>query len=396
MEYPSYVSEAIELLEANGYEAYIVGGSVRDTLMGRAPSDFDLTTSALPDQTLRVFEDYRTIPTGLKHGTVTVLIDSHPLEITTFRVDGEYSDLRRPDSVSFTDRISLDLSRRDFTVNAMAFSRTRGLVDLFCGVEDIERRIIRAVGEPTVRFSEDALRIMRAFRFSSQLGFEIEEGTLLAAAQMKDGLASIARERISAEFLKLICSPSPEKPLTLMVENGIFRYIFEEYTPSPALFSALSRAPRTESVRLGILMSECPEEKLAPTLSSLRLSGKQTTAAMLVARRAGTYLCGDDTAARRFIGSCGAYVEEVLLAARAMGNLDAGFEAKVRENLDRRVCTSQSSLAVNGSHLVKLGILGKDVGRTLEYLLQTVLAEPDKNTYDTLISLAKEKNNIKN
>ena len=175
---PEYAESVLERLEQNGEEAYIVGGSLRDSLLGKAASDYDVATSALPERTLEIFSDYRVIATGLKHGTVTVMSDGKPIEVTTFRVDGGYSDSRHPDSVSFTRSIEEDVSRRDFTVNAMAYSQRRGLVDLFGGRDDLAKGIIRAVGDPERRFDEDALRIMRAFRFSAQLDFEIEEKSL--------------------------------------------------------------------------------------------------------------------------------------------------------------------------------------------------------------------------
>ena len=175
MNIPEYVRVIIERLEAAGHEAYIVGGSLRDMLIGRAPSDFDVTTSALPEKTLALFSDMRAIPTGIEHGTITVLSDGFPIEVTTFRTDGEYLDSRHPESVSFTSDVCDDLSRRDFSMNAIAYNEKRGIVDPFCGREDINNKIIRAVGDPDTRMREDALRIMRALRFSAQLSFSIEE-----------------------------------------------------------------------------------------------------------------------------------------------------------------------------------------------------------------------------
>ena len=291
MQYPEYVAKVIDRLESRGFEAYIVGGSVRDTVIGRKPYDFDVTTSALPTETLEAFADFRTIPTGLKHGTVTVISEGKPIEVTTFRIDGEYTDSRHPDFVRFTDSITADLSRRDFTVNAMAYNEKRGLIDPFGGKQDIENRIIRAVGEPHKRFCEDALRIMRAFRFSAQLGFDIEKNTLLAARELSRGLENIARERISAEFLKLICAPEPTPVLELMVEHGALRYVFGEYTPSPHALGALSKTPSSERIRLGILMSDCSEEKAREILSSLRLSGKLTSNTLTIASKAAKPLC---------------------------------------------------------------------------------------------------------
>lgn len=202
---PSQVNRAIEILENGGHSAYIVGGAVRNILMNTPVNDWDITTSALPEETLELFKDYRTIETGIKHGTVTVLIDSTSLEITTFRIERGYSDNRHPDRVDFTDKIEDDLSRRDFTVNAIAYSPKRGFSDPFSGHEDIGKKIIRCVGNPDTRFGEDALRILRALRFSSVLGFEIDAETSESIHKNKHLLKNISVERIFTEFSKLLC-----------------------------------------------------------------------------------------------------------------------------------------------------------------------------------------------
>ena len=390
MKYPEYVASIINRLENNGHEAYIVGGSVRDFILHRTPGDFDVTTSALPEQTLEIFKDLRTVPTGLKHGTVTVLSDGHPIEITTFRIDGEYRDSRHPDKVIFTDSITEDLSRRDFTVNAMAFSESRGLVDPFGGKNDLNAKIIRAVGEPKKRFSEDALRIMRAFRFAAQLGFEIEKDTLAAAAEQKNSLERIARERIGAEFIKLICADKPAYSLGLMREYKLFEHILGGYEPQPRIFEAISSAPNDTAVRLGIIMSECPTEKIKDFLGGLRLSSKMINASSVVAKEARAYLSGTSADARRFIGRCGVYLNEVVTAAEALGNLDADFAGYLSENGSREVCTTVGGLAINGSHLIKLGFDGKEVGKTLSYLLERVIEDPENNTPERLVALASE------
>ena len=201
---PDSVREVMARLAENGESVYIVGGSLRDALLLKEPCDFDLATSAEPLRVCEIFSDKRVIKTGLAHGTVTVIAGGEPIEITTFRIDGEYSDMRRPDGVSFTRRVEDDLSRRDFTVNALAYNDSEGLVDLFGGREDLENKIIRTVGEPRLRFGEDALRIMRAFRFSARLGFTIEEEALRAAGELADRLSFIAKERIFSELLKLM------------------------------------------------------------------------------------------------------------------------------------------------------------------------------------------------
>lgn len=208
------MNTALELLEKSGFKAFAVGGCVRDVIMGREPNDWDMTTSALPEETMEVFKDFRTIPTGLKHGTVTVLIEGQPLEITTMRIDGEYRDSRRPDSVSFTGEITMDLSRRDFTVNAMAYNHTDGLVDPFGGQKDIESGTIRCVGDPDKRFGEDALRIIRALRFASVLGFDIDGKTSESIMKNHMQMQNIASERIRVELVKLLSGKNVEKILT--------------------------------------------------------------------------------------------------------------------------------------------------------------------------------------
>ena len=202
---PSYVSLALEKLNNHGFEAYVVGGCVRDSLMGRAPNDWDITTDALPEQLLSTFAEYRVIPTGLQHGTVTVLIDDHPLEITTYRIDGTYSDNRHPDSVSFTRSLREDLARRDFTINALAYHPQTGIVDHFSGLADLDNRQIVCVGDPEKRFTEDALRILRALRFSAQFGFPIEKMTAKAIHRLAPLLRRIAVERVQSELVKLLC-----------------------------------------------------------------------------------------------------------------------------------------------------------------------------------------------
>ncbi len=202
---PENARSIIHKLEAAGYEAFTVGGCVRDAVLGREPADWDITTQAGPEEMLEVFEGMRVVPTGIEHGTVTVVMDGESYEVTTYRVDGEYRDARHPESVSFVRDIAEDLARRDFTVNAMAYSEERGLVDLFGGMRDLENGIIRCVGDPAERFSEDALRILRCVRFASQLGFEIEEATADAMYEKLGLLDRIAAERIRSEFEKLLC-----------------------------------------------------------------------------------------------------------------------------------------------------------------------------------------------
>ncbi len=202
---PDNVKIILQRLNNAGFEAYCVGGAVRDSIMGLTPGDWDITTSALPEETRELFKDYKTVDTGLKHGTLTVVMDKTPYEITTFRIDGEYGDNRHPKNVTFTGKVADDLSRRDFTVNALAYNENVGLVDLYDGQGDIYNSIIRTVGNADVRFNEDGLRIMRALRFSATLGFEIEEETKKSIHKNKDLLKNISAERLALELTKLIC-----------------------------------------------------------------------------------------------------------------------------------------------------------------------------------------------
>ncbi len=218
--FPNYARAVMAALDVAGHRGYLVGGSLRDILRGVTPHDYDMTTDATPEEMLEIFRDFRVIPTGLKHGTLTVLSDGHPIEVTTHRVDGEYLDSRRPESVSFTRQLSEDLSRRDFTVNAMAWHPETGLIDLFGGREDLEKGIIRAVGEPQKRFSEDALRILRAFRFAAQLNFEIEPRTLSGAAACREGLAHISAERIFSEVSRMLEAPAAVRGFRAMLDTG--------------------------------------------------------------------------------------------------------------------------------------------------------------------------------
>ena len=210
---PAAVADVLARLEAAGYEAYLVGGCVRDWLMGNTPKDYDVTTNALAEQTQEVFRNFRVIETGLKHGTVTVLSEGIPVEVTTYRVDGSYSDGRHPDRVTFTSRLRDDLSRRDFTVNAFAYSPTRGFVDAFGGKYDLNKKIIRCVGNPDQRFGEDALRILRALRFASVLGFALEKQTAASIHRNRFLLKKIAKERVTEELMKLLCGDGVESVL---------------------------------------------------------------------------------------------------------------------------------------------------------------------------------------
>ena len=224
---PPFVRCVMDALDAGGYRAYLVGGSLRDMLRGEEPHDFDLTTDATPDEMIALLSPlFRVIPTGVAHGTVTVMSEGNPIEITTHRVDGAYLDARHPEAVAFTRALGEDLSRRDFTVNAMAYHPEVGLVDLFSGREDLERGVIRAVGDPETRFREDALRILRAFRFSAKLCFAIDEATLVGAKRARGGLAHISVERIFVELCGLLEAQKAARGLDALLSCECGEFVF--------------------------------------------------------------------------------------------------------------------------------------------------------------------------
>lgn len=232
---PNNVQFIIDTFYSNNYEAFMVGGCVRDALLGLSPKDYDITTSALPNITETLFE--KTIPTGIKHGTITVVISNENLEVTTYRTEGQYLDNRRPESVDFVSDIKEDLSRRDFTINALAYNNKIGLIDYFNGIQDLNDKVIKAVGNPSKRFQEDALRMLRAIRFSCQLGFEIEENTFIALKENYNLIANISMERIRDELCKIMISDNPCHGLNLLKETGILKIVLPEinelvnYTP---------------------------------------------------------------------------------------------------------------------------------------------------------------------
>ena len=381
---PPYVLALMTRLEAEGEEVYLVGGSLRDSLLGVPAHDFDLATSALPEIMLRVFEGYRVITTGLKHGTLTVISEGSPVEITTFRIDGDYTDSRHPNEVTFTRRITEDLSRRDFTVNAMAYHPKVGLVDPFDGRGDLDRRLIRAVREPVLRFSEDALRIMRAFRFSAQLDFSIDEETVAGISDTKAGLSHIAVERIASEFLRLLTAPDPAPALRGMIDTGVLPYVTEDYCPSARILSLLSQCGRSEDERLGLFFSETTPEDTQRILRRLRLSNRQITGARAVSRGATeTILTPAD--ARRLIAEYGVYALSVANISTLLGHSPKEAASLVETN--HAPCTL-SELSVGGRELIAAGLPPRQVGKTLDFLLRQVIEDPTLNEPSVLLSLA--------
>ncbi len=260
---PEEVKNIIETLQSAGFEAYAVGGCVRDAILGRKPQDWDITTSAKPEDVKDLFK--RTLDTGIKHGTVTIMVDREGYEVTTYRIDGEYEDCRHPKEVTFTTQLSEDLLRRDFTINAMAYNEKEGLVDLFGGREDLEKGVIRCVGEATERFDEDALRILRAFRFAAQLGFEIEEKTFAAAKEKAPNLKKVSAERIRTELNKILLSSGPDR-LFEAREAGVTKIVLPEFD---AIVAGGADARGLDGVKNGQAMSGMRAVKAISLVGSL-------------------------------------------------------------------------------------------------------------------------------
>ena len=447
IELPKQVKQIIDTLQSQGYEAYAVGGCVRDAMLGREPQDWDITTSALPKQVKALFR--RTIDTGIQHGTVTVLLDKEGFEVTTYRVDGKYEDGRHPTEVSFTASLSEDLKRRDFTINAMAYNETEGLVDLFHGAEDLEQGVIRCVSVAKERFSEDALRILRAFRFSAQLDFTIEDETLTAARELADTLRKISAERIYAELTKLLVSDHPERLLTAY-ECGVTKVILPEFDRMceteqnhPAHYTDVGRHSLDTVCFIrrdteygddsGFTAEEFRYLRLAALLHDVGKPGGRTTddegvdhfrghaeagadAVKKILRRLKSDNATIDTVSRLVRWHTYPFVAEERPLRRAMhkiggdlfpllfelrkADLKAHAEPYRTEGPEtlhmvwnvylgikqREECTSLKDLAVNGSDLIAAGFApGKELGEILNQLLLLVIEEPQKNTKDMLL-----------
>ncbi len=476
---PEKVGFIIDRLESAGYEAYAVGGCVRDCLLGRKPKDWDITTNAFPEQVKEIF--HYTIDTGIEHGTVTVMLNREGFEVTTYRIDGKYEDNRHPTEVLFTRNLADDLLRRDFTINAMAYNPGKGLVDLFNGREDLENRIIRAVGDPVKRFSEDALRIMRAVRFSSVLGFDIEEETGKAMKFLSKNLADISAERVREELVKLVMGMYPEKLFTAY-DSGITNIVFPEWnkmteTKLPGRSREMNYAEyAVKTVKVlrfiiedekndhflgdeeaDILKSNGNEEaiecvcrifedrelwsekqKQTLTLAALLhcvagpetaadedICGKSAEKAVQILRRLkfdnetikevktiinhindiDKYEWSENEASARIVANqMGSEIFPMLMPVLCASILAEETEL-IQERLEKAVCMRKlfdilvsekqcfelKNLEITGKDLIKLGIKpGPELGRILSELLEAVIINPKKNTYEILVEEAKE------
>lgn len=430
----------IDTLEAHGYEAYVVGGCVRDMIMNREPNDWDITTSAQPEEVKAVFK--RTYDTGIQHGTVTVIVDTEHYEVTTYRIEGEYKDSRRPEYVSFVKDITLDLSRRDFTMNAIAYHPVRGFVDPYNGKKHIQQSLIKSVRDAKERFTEDALRILRAVRFSAQLGFKIDDHTIEGIKACKHLLENISKERIRDEFVKICMSDRPEAIHTLY-ELGLLEYILPQFiktydTPqhhphhvydvAHHTIEAMKYTPKNEVLRLAMLLHDIGKAQARSTdkkgidhfyghpeisaaisktvLKDLRLDNQTIKEVTLLVSYHDYHLRQKITKVyiKEILKVTGEVLFDQLLLineadARAQ-NLDK-LPMKLKQiehvrKLKEEVVTGQECynlkmLAINGSDLIKEGITpGKAVGEALEKALEYVIHYPDTNTKEALLDYIKQ------
>ncbi len=385
MKLPKNVDFILKELNRNGYEGYIVGGCVRDYLMGNEPHDYDITTSALPDEVKKVFP--HTVDTGIQHGTVTVVIDKVGYEITTYRIDGEYKDNRHPEEVIFTDKLSGDLSRRDFTVNAIAYNPLKGYVDLFNGREDIEKKIIRGVGVPAKRFQEDALRMMRAVRFSAQLDFSIEDITLKALKENADLIKNISIERIREEFFKLLLSNHNER-LDILLNSGMTEYFLPEILNRKYDYMKINFLSRDIVVRLSYILSHIESKSVNKIMKRLKTDNKTASAVTNIVKYV-NYKINDSYSMRKLINLVGENTLKLIEVIGALNNSDMIFEINMYNSVKNDCCTLKS-LALTGNDLISIGIKGKEIGEFLNKALDLVMKEPDKNNREVLLNIIKE------
>ena len=390
MSLPDDVRFIIDRMNSHGYAAHVVGGSVRDSFIGRELGDFDITTNALPEQTKAVFADYKTVDTGIKHGTVTLVVHGVPYEITTYRVDGDYKDNRHPDSVSFTASLEEDLKRRDFTVNAMAYDPCSGLIDLFGGCDDADNRLIRAVGDPYLRFDEDALRILRALRFASVLGFDIEDKTAEAARALSMHLESISKERIYTELKKLISGTAALKIIgeyrdVLSVALGGFEI---EKLPAGERFDAADYLTRLAS--LIWMNSDDPVCEAECILGMLKTDKLTRTYITSVFKAYDSVSFASEHAALCALAN---YGKESVEGALRLGILTERFADSDAQALASAISSGVpymiSQLDVRGTDLFAIGISGEKIGQMLKSLLFAVIDGKVENQNSLLVDYAR-------
>ena len=436
---PDKAKRVVNTIQAAGFEAYVVGGCVRDSILGRQPQDWDITTSAKPEQVKALFP--RTIDTGLQHGTVTVMQDREGFEVTTYRIDGEYEDSRHPKEVVFTPNLEEDLKRRDFTINAMAYNEEKGLVDRFGGMEDIRLGRIRCVGRAEERFGEDALRMLRAIRFSAQLGYEIDEETQQGIRRLAPTLKNISAERIQTELVKMLVSPHPDY-LRTAYDMGVTKIFFPEfdrameteqhhphhmYSVGEHILHSLAYVPADKVLRLTMLLHDIGKpdtltideqgithfynhESLSAEMAKTILRrlkfdndtinmvyklvmyhdyGNSVEPTLQIVRRAMNKIGEDAFPALFQVKYADMMAQSDYLRDEKLKRLE-NWRQLYAEICEKQQCVSLKSLAVTGSDLIAAGMKpGRELGDVLQKLLQLVLDDPACNTKEKLLSEAK-------
>ena len=391
MKIPKGAEFIISRLNAHGRRGDIVGGCVRDFLLGKEPADFDITTDALPEQMRSIFSDLRTADTGIKHGTLTVIVDSVPYEVTTYRIDGEYTDNRHPDKVSFTDKLYDDLSRRDFTVNAMCYNDNDGLTDIFGGEKDLSNGIIRAVGDPVSRFQEDSLRILRALRFAATLDFVIEEETEKAIFNTAHLLVNVSRERIYAEWKKLVSGVGATR---IISEYGsVIATVIPELSsmcenPLPDGFAEADGQIR-ELALFALASHEDAAQRFAFAMQSLRSDKKHRIFGASVLQNLDSFV-ENETDIRLLFVKIG--VERALGVIKLkilLGKADESLLSLATQILASNPCCRISDMMINGNDLSDIGIRGREIGQMLDRLLIMIAEGRVENKKEELLALAK-------
>ena len=387
---PKEVETALNILHVNSYEAYIVGGCVRDSIMGKVPSDWDVATSAKPKEILLCFNQYRTIETGIRHGTVTVIISKMQIEITTYRIDGEYSDNRRPDDVLFTDKIEFDLKRRDFTINALAYNKN-GVIDLFGGLDDIKNKIVKCVGDSDERFNEDGLRILRALRFASVLNFDIEKNTSYSIFRNKNLLNNISMERINIELSKLIMGSNFQN---ILLE---YRDVIEVFLPEIQDLTKerleyrlyAMKALNTLILRLSVFLYriDSPDK----ILMNLKYDNKTVKKVKLLTENIDEKIYPDQVSIKKWLNKINNVNLNYLIKIKKV-MFDYEYEELtksekiMKEIIETNQCYSLKTLAINGKDIIDSGVpKGKNIGIVLNKVLNKVIEGKLENNKDTLL-----------
>lgn len=395
---PKNVENIIERLKEHGFEGFAVGGCVRDSLLNKTPTDWDITTDALPADMKKIFK--KTFDTGIAHGTVTVLMDGVGYELTTYRIDGNYSDGRHPDSVSFSKNLSEDLCRRDFTINAMAYSHNKGIVDLFGGRKDLQNGVIRAVGDAKKRFDEDALRMLRAVRFAAQLGFKIDDDTFAAIREKAKLLSKVSKERIFVELNKSLCGDFAQNIKTVYI-SGLYRYIGKEFAKlDESIYDFYPRKfPNKKHMYWAAFLENIENaEAVKKILFELKSDNATRNNAYLLVKELKNPLPSSDEDIRWSLHRIGAdlFCDYIEILKSDKKNVDILDKIDTIENrysliLKENHAYEISMLDITGKDLMDIGISkGPKIGEVLEFLLKKVIENPLNNEKSSLLRLVKE------